>query len=74
MKDPKIINILETLFNPVALFYKEEEFIVVVKDEKVVKENINKIHNYIDDEVSLMVLTKEEYEKLKEKDLGERLF
>ncbi len=73
MKDEKIINILEALFNPVSLFYKDEEFIVVVRDEKVIQENIEKIHNYIEDEVSLMVLTKEEYEKLKEKDLGERL-
>lgn len=67
------VDILKKIFDPVAIFMKDEEFIVVVKDEIDVNSKVKELYEMIDDELSLMLLTKVEYEKLENKDLGEKI-
>ncbi|MGB9795796.1 hypothetical protein [Fervidobacterium gondwanense] len=67
------VEILKTIFDPVAIFLKDEEFVVVVKDEKTVQDAVKKLSETIDDDISLMILNNDEYEKMKDKVLGERL-
>lgn len=68
------VDVLKQIFDPVAIFMKDEEFIVVVKDEIDVNSKIKELYRLIDDELSLMLLTKLEYERLVNKDLGEKIF
>lgn len=68
------VDVLKQIFDPVAIFMKDEEFIVVVKDEIDVNSKIKELYRLIDDELSLMLLTKLEYERLENKDLGEKIF
>ncbi|MGQ9856520.1 MAG: hypothetical protein ACUVQF_07265 [Fervidobacterium sp.] len=67
------VEILKSIFDPVAIFLKDEEFVVVVKDEKTVQDAVKKLSETIDDDISLMILSNDEYEKMKDKVLGERL-
>lgn len=67
------VEILKTIFDPVAIFLKDEEFVVVVKDEHKVQDAVKKLSETIDDDISLMILSNDEYEKMKDKVLGERL-
>ncbi|MEN3042002.1 MAG: hypothetical protein ABDH59_01655 [Fervidobacterium sp.] len=67
------IDALKRIFDPVAIFIKDEEFIVIVKDEINVNEKVKELYGTIDGELSLMLLTKAEYEKLEDKELGEKL-
>jgi len=68
------IEILKSIFDPIAVFLKDEEFVVVVKDEKNVQKAVSELSNKIYDDISLVILNKEEYEKMYDKDLGERIF
>jgi len=67
------VEVLKSIFDPIAVFLKDEEFIVVVKDEKNLQQAIAELSNKIDDDISLVVLSKEEYEKMSHQDLGERI-
>ncbi|WP_448374858.1 hypothetical protein [Fervidobacterium sp.] len=67
------IEILKSIFDPIAVFLKDEEFVVVVKDEKNVQKAVSELSNKIDDDISLVILNKEEYEKMNDKDLGDRI-
>ncbi|AMW33767.1 hypothetical protein SAMN04488510_10574 [Fervidobacterium changbaicum] len=67
------VEILKSIFDPIAVFLRDEEFIVVVKDEKNLQQAISELSKSIDDDISLVVLSKEEYEKMEKQDLGERL-
>jgi len=57
------VEILKSVFDPIAVFIKDEEFIVVVKDERNLQQAIAELSNKINDDISLVVLSKEEYEK-----------
>ncbi len=67
------VEILKSIFDPIAVFLKDEEFIVVVKDERNLQQAIAELSNKIDDDISLVVLSKDEYEKMSQQDLGERI-
>jgi hypothetical protein len=67
------VEILKSVFDPIAVFLKDEEFIVVVKDERNLQQAIAELSNRIDDDISLVVLSKDEYEKMSQQDLGERI-
>jgi hypothetical protein len=67
------VEVLKSVFDPIAVFLKDEEFIVVVKDEKNLQQAIAELSNEIDDDISLVVLSKEEYEKMSHEDLGEKI-
>ncbi|ANE42162.1 hypothetical protein IM42_01685 [Fervidobacterium sp. SC_NGM5_O18] len=67
------VEILKSVFDPIAVFLKDEEFIVVVKDERNLQQAIAELSNKIDDDISLVVLSKDEYEKMSQQDLGERI-
>jgi hypothetical protein len=67
------LEILKSVFDPIAVFLKDEEFIVVVKDERNLQQAIAELSNKIDDDISLVVLSKDEYEKMSQQDLGERI-
>lgn len=67
------VDVLKKIFDPVAIFMKDEEFIIVVKDEIDVNSKVKELYELIDDELSLMLLTKPEYDNLENKDLGERI-
>lgn len=67
------VEILKSAFDPIAVFLKDEEFIVVVKDERNLQQAIAELSNKIDDDISLVVLSKDEYEKMSQQDLGERI-
>lgn len=69
----KYVETLRDIFDPIAIFLKDEEFIVVVKDEHSLEERIKDLHTKIDDELSLVILTNEEFSRMNEKDLGERV-
>lgn len=64
---------LRGIFDPVALFIRDEEFIIVVKDEMDINEKVNQLNESIDDDMSLIILSKEEFEKMNKDELGERL-
>ncbi|MGB9614069.1 MAG: hypothetical protein ACPL3B_01020 [Fervidobacterium sp.] len=67
------IDVLKKIFDPVAIFMKDEEFIIVVKDEMDVGSKAKELSETIDDDLSLMILTKHEFENLKNKNLGEKI-
>ncbi|WP_448378911.1 hypothetical protein [Fervidobacterium sp.] len=67
------VEILKSVFDPIAVFLKDEEFIVVVKDERNLQQAIEELSNRINDDISLVVLSKEEYEKMIHQHLGERI-
>jgi PHD/YefM family antitoxin component YafN of YafNO toxin-antitoxin module len=67
------IDILKSIFDPIAVFLKDEEFVVVVKDEKDLQKAVSELSKKIEDEISLVILSKDEYEKMNEKDLGEKV-
>lgn len=69
----RYLETLRDIFDPIAVFVKDEEFIVVVKDEHGLEERIKDLHTKIDDELSLVILTSEEFARMNEKDLGERV-
>lgn len=69
----RYLETLKYIFDPIAIFVKDEEFIVVVKDEHGLEERIKDLHMKIDDELSLVILTSEEFTRMGEKDLGERV-
>ena len=67
------LETLRGIFDPVALFIRDEEFIIVVKDEMDINEKVNQLNESIDDDMSLIILSKEEFEKINKDELGERL-
>jgi len=67
------LETLRGIFDPVALFIRDEEFIIVVKDEMDINEKVNQLNESIDDDMSLIILSKEEFEKMNKDELGERL-
>ncbi|HOQ39235.1 MAG TPA: hypothetical protein PKI14_03960 [Fervidobacterium sp.] len=69
------IKALKGIFDPVALFIKNGEFILVVKDEININERISQLYKNedIDDDMSLIILSKEEFEKMDKDELGEKL-
>ncbi len=67
------IDILKSIFDPIAVFLKDEEFVVVVKDEKDLQKAVSELSKKIEDDISLVILSKDEYEKMNEKDLGEKV-
>ncbi|HOK33100.1 MAG TPA: hypothetical protein PK258_00235 [Fervidobacterium sp.] len=67
------LETLRGIFDPVALFIRDEEFIIVVKDEMDINEKVNQLNERIDDDMSLIILSKEEFEKMNKDELGERL-
>jgi len=67
------LETLRGIFDPVALFIRDEEFIIVVKDEMDINEKVNQLNESIDDDMSLIILSKEEFEKMNKDELDERL-
>ncbi len=67
------IDILKKIFDPVAIFLKDEEFIVILKDEIDINKKVKELYESFDDELSIMLLTKQEYESMENKDLGAKL-
>lgn len=67
------IDILKKIFDPVAIFLKDEEFIVVVKDEIDINKKVKELYESFDDELSIMLLTRQEYESMENKDLGTKI-
>lgn len=67
------IDTLRKIFDPVAIFMKDEEFIVVVKDELDVEKRVRELYKLADDDMSLVIMTQHEYDHLEKKDLGERV-
>ncbi|ABS60727.1 hypothetical protein [Fervidobacterium nodosum] len=67
------IDILKKIFDPVAIFLKDEEFIVVVKDEIDINKKVKELYEAFDDELSIMLLTRQEYESMENKDLGTKI-
>ena len=67
------LETLRGIFDPVALFIRDKEFIIVVKDEMDINEKVNQLNESIDDDMSLIILSKEEFEKMNKDELGERL-
>ncbi len=67
------VDILKKIFDPVAIFLKDEEFIVVVKDEIDINKKVKELYESFDDELSIMLLTRQEYESMENKDLGTKI-
>lgn len=67
------LETLKGIFDPVALFIRDEEFIIVIKDELDINEKVSQLNENIDDDMSLIILSKEEFEKMDKNELGERL-
>jgi len=57
------LETLRGIFDPVALFIRDEEFIIVVKDEMDINEKVNQLNESIDDDMSLIILSKEELKR-----------
>lgn len=68
------IDTLKKIFDPVAIFMKDEEFIVVVKDETDVEKRFKELYELAHDDMSLVIMTQHEYESIENNELGERVF
>lgn len=67
------IDTLKKIFNPVAIFMKDEEFIVIVKDETDIEKRFKELYELANDDMSLVIMTQHEYESIENKELGERV-
>lgn len=69
----RYVETLKSIFDPVALFVRDEEFVVVIEDEAGIEEKIRRLQSELDDELSVMILSKDELARLSAEHLGERI-
>ncbi|QTA37422.1 hypothetical protein JYK00_06695 [Thermosipho ferrireducens] len=71
-----IKDYIKEIFNPLEIYFKENRYTIIVEDDKGIREKLGFFAETIsglEENLSIAVMTKKEYEHIKKGELGEKI-